>query len=103
MILGWQKPRDANGLHRALLFTLVEVPFPHQQHFLGQTLNYAAPLFLPCSSLGLFTHLKALARFFNPSLPVCFAGTPRGADGVLGHGQGGREPQQEQIREHNLL
>lgn len=33
MILHWQKPRDANGLHEALLFELVDAPFPQEQLF----------------------------------------------------------------------
>lgn len=78
MILSWQKPRDANGLHQALLFRLVEVPFPHSC-FLGQTLNDAAPLFLPWSfSLGLFTHLKAWASFFKPPSLFILQALPEG-------------------------
>lgn len=33
MILSQQKPRDANGLHQALLFAIVDVPFPREQLF----------------------------------------------------------------------
>lgn len=33
MILCWQKPRDANGLHQALLSALVDMAFPQEQLF----------------------------------------------------------------------